>query len=137
MEHLTPLNGMRLLVVEDEAVIALMIENMLDTFGCVVVDVASTLSRGLAIACNEALPLDGAILDINLGGEHVYPVAERLRKRHVPFIFSTGYGRPGLATSFANVPTLSKPYEPEDLEEMLVSVICKPKRHGALSESHG
>ena len=127
MEHPTPLSGLRLLVVEDEAVIALMIESMLDSLGCVVVDVASTLSRGLAIACNESLPLDGAVLDINLGGEHVYPVAERLRKRHVPFIFSTGYGRPGLATSFANVPTLAKPYEAEDLGEMLMSVIRKPE----------
>ncbi len=134
MEHPTPLSGLRLLVVEDEAMIALMIENMLDTLGCVVVDVASTLSQGLAIACNPTLQLDGAILDINLGGEHVYPVAELLRKRNVPFIFSTGYGRPGLATSFAAVPTLAKPYEAEDLEEMLVAVLCKPKGDDVRSE---
>ncbi len=123
------LSGLRLLVVEDEAMIALMIEDMLDMFGCVVVDVAGTLARGLAIVSNEHLAIDGAILDINLGGEQVYPVAERLRKRGVPFIFCTGYGRAGLAPSFAQVPTLAKPYQAEDLEHMLVEVMGDKERH--------
>jgi len=123
------LSGLRLLVVEDEAMIALMIEDMLDMFGCVVVDVAGTLARGLAIASDEQLSIDGAILDINLGGEQVYPVAERLRKRGVPFIFCTGYGRAGLAPSFAHVPTLAKPYQAEDLEHMLVAVMGDARRH--------
>jgi CheY-like chemotaxis protein len=123
------LSGLRLLVVEDEAMIALMIEDMLDSFGCVVVDVAGTLAKGLALADNERLAIDGAILDINLGGEQVYPVAERLRLRGVPFIFCTGYGRAGLAPDFAHVPTLAKPYQPEDLETMLVNVMGDAKRH--------
>ena len=129
MNVTAPLNGKRLLVVEDEAMIALMIEDMLDRFGCVVVDVASTLLQGLAIAANEKVPLDGAILDINLGGEQVYPVAERLRQRGVPFIFSTGYGRAGLLERFAQTPTLAKPYQPEDLEDMLISVLLHAKAH--------
>ena len=124
MGQTLPLQGRRLLVVEDEAMIALEIVNMLSALGCVVVDVASSLHRGLAIACNPAVQLDAAVLDINLGGEQVYPVAERLRTRGVPFMFSTGYGQNGRAPSFANVPTLNKPYEPEDLEEMLVSMLA-------------
>jgi CheY-like chemotaxis protein len=123
------LAGLRLLVVEDEAMIALMIEDMLGAFGCVVVDVAGTLARGLAIVCNENVAIDGAILDINLGGEQVYPVAERLRLRGVPFIFCTGYGRAGLAPRFAQVPTLAKPYQAEDLEQMLVTVMGGGRRN--------
>lgn len=123
------LNGLRLLVVEDETMIAMMLEDMLDTLGCVVVDVAGTLSRGLDLADNEALSLDGAILDVNLGGEKVYPVAERLAARGVPFIFCTGYGLTGLEASFAHVPTLAKPYLREDLEDILVSALVEPRRH--------
>ena len=117
------LNGLRLLVVEDEAMIALMLEDMLDTFGCTVVDVAGTLARGLALATDAALPLDGAILDVNLGGEMVYPVAESLAERGVPFIFCTGYGRLDPKTHFADVPILAKPYQQEELKSMLVSAL--------------
>jgi CheY-like chemotaxis protein len=129
MNQAASLNGLRLLVVEDESMIALMLEDMLDGFGCVVVDVAGTLSRGLTLAANESLFLDGAVLDINLGGEKVYPVAERLAARGVPFIFCTGYGVDGLPARFASVPTLTKPYQAEDLEGMLVSVLVNAQRH--------
>ncbi len=124
MTHPTvSLAGLRLLVVEDEAMIALMLEDMLGDFGCVVVDVAGTLSRGLALAADEALSLDGAVLDVNLGGEKVYPIAQRLTARGVPFIFCTGYGASGLPADFAHVPTLLKPYQPEDLKGMLTSTL--------------
>ena len=116
MNQVASLSGLRLLVVEDEAMIAMMLEDMLDTFGCVVVDVAGTLSKGLDLAGNLSLSLDGAILDVNLGGETVYPVAERLAARGVPFIFCTGYGLAGLAANFSHVPTLAKPYMREELE---------------------
>ena len=122
------LNGLRLLVVEDETMIALMLEDMLDTFGCTVVDVAGTLARGLAMATDAALCLDGAILDVNLGGEMVYPVAETLVERGVPFIFCTGYGRLNAETDFAHVPVLAKPYQQEELKSMLVSVLVDGRR---------
>jgi CheY-like chemotaxis protein len=124
------LKGRRLLVVEDEAMIALTIQDMLETLGCVVVGVASNLHRGLAMACNEQLQLDAAVLDINLSGEQVYPVAERLKARGIPFIFSTGYGRESRAPSFATTPTLNKPYEPEDLEETLVNLLARSQAAG-------
>jgi DNA-binding LytR/AlgR family response regulator len=103
------------------------IEQMLDSMGCIVVGVASNLHRGLAFACNEAVAIDGAVLDINLSGEHVYPVAERLKTRGVPFVFSTGYSQASRAPSFAHVPTLNKPYEAEELEDLLVSVLIRPQ----------
>jgi len=118
-----------LLVVEDEAMIAMMLEDMLDTFGCVVVEVAGTLSKGLDLAANNTLDLDGAILDVNLGGEPVYPVAEQLAARGVPFIFCTGYGIKGLASKFAHVPTLAKPYMREELQDLLVTVMVAGRAH--------
>jgi CheY-like chemotaxis protein len=122
MASAAALNGLRLLVVEDETLVAMMLEVMLDTFGCVVTGVAGTLARGLAFAGNETVSLDGAILDVNLGGEQVYPVAEKLAERGVPFIFCTGYGTAGLMSEFAHVPTLAKPYQAEDLQGLLLKV---------------
>ncbi|HEX3407625.1 MAG TPA: response regulator [Caulobacteraceae bacterium] len=117
MSDATPLTGLRLLVVEDEMLVALALEEMLGDFGCVVVDVAGTLDRGLELA--EALTLDGAILDINLGGEKVFPVAERLAERGVPFVFCTAYGTAALPPSFAKTPTLAKPYDENRLRSLL------------------
>jgi CheY-like chemotaxis protein len=119
MTQADPLNGLRILVVEDEALVAMALEDMLDELGCVVVDVAGTVSRGVAIAGDAGLPLDVAILDVNLGGEKVYPVAERLTERGVPFVFCTGYGLSGISPSFAHVPTIAKPYSQRQLYDLL------------------
>jgi len=129
MKNSPVLNGLRLLVVEDEAMIAMMLEDMLGGLGCVVVDVAGTVSKGLDLAGNLSLRFDGAILDVNLAGEQVYPVAERLAARGVPFIFCTGYGRTGLAENFAHVPTLAKPYMREELELILMKALVEPRAH--------
>ncbi len=117
------LSGKRLLVVEDEAFVALMLEALLEGFGCDVVGVAGTLSRGLEYAGDETLEIDGAVLDINLGGEKVFPVAERLVARGVPFIFCTGYGAEGVPGAFAGVPTVAKPYLEETLKTTLAARI--------------
>jgi CheY-like chemotaxis protein len=124
------LSGLRLLVVEDEAMVAMMIEDMLADLGCVVVEVAGTLTQGLAVAKDPAIELDGAILDVNLGGDKVYPVAEALAARGVPFIFSTGYGVAGIEKSFAHVATLAKPYGPRVLEQRLVSAFGRERPAG-------
>jgi CheY-like chemotaxis protein len=118
-----PLTGVRLLLVEDEAMVAMMIEEMLTELGCVVVEVAGTLARGLSLAQSGAETLDVAVLDINLGGDKVYPVAEMLAAGGVPFVFSTGYGLAGIAPAFACIPALAKPFRPEALEAALMAAL--------------
>ena len=115
--------GLKILLVEDEAMVAMMIEDMLAELGCTVVGVAGTLSQGVALAGDESLEIDGALLDVNLGGEKVFPVAERLAARGVPFIFSTGYGIAGIAEAFARTPTLAKPYGRDALGDMLATIM--------------
>jgi CheY-like chemotaxis protein len=119
----SPLTGLRLLLVEDETLVAMMVEDMLADLGCVVVDVAGTLSRGLALVADAGLALDGAILDVNLGGDKVYPVAEALVARGIPFIFATGYGIGGIAEGFSHIPALAKPYESRALEQTLTTAL--------------
>lgn len=116
---ISALSGLRLLLVEDELLVAMMVEDMLIDLGCVVVDVAGTLSQGLALVADTALALEGAVLDVNLGGENVYPIAEVLAARGIPFIFATGYGIAGIAAAFSHVPALAKPYSPPALERLL------------------
>ena len=116
------LAGMRLLLVEDEALVSMMIEDFLTDMGCVVVSTAASVSDGLAVIANKASALDAAMLDVNLGGEKVYPVADKLAQDGVPFFFSTGYSTAGIPTTYAHIPMLAKPFAPEALEAMLVSL---------------
>jgi CheY-like chemotaxis protein len=113
------LQGLRLLVVEDEAMIAMLIEDLLTDLGCVVVGIAGTVAKGVAMARSKDLALDGAILDVNLGGEKVFPVAEALAARGVPFIFLTGYGA-GFAGAYVDRPIVAKPFYRHTLEHALV-----------------
>ncbi|HEX5378869.1 MAG TPA: response regulator [Phenylobacterium sp.] len=119
----SPLFGMRLLLVEDEAMVAMMLEAMLTDLGCVVVDVAGTVSRGLSLVETAHGDLDAAVLDVNLGGEKVYPVAERLAADGVPFVFSTGYGVGGIAPGFDRIPALAKPFGAKALENALLAAL--------------
>ena len=122
------LEGRRLLLVEDEAMVAMMIEDQLEVFGCVVAGVAVNVSQGLRLAGDATLSLDGAILDVNLDGEEVYPVAGRLAELGVPFIFLTGYGRSGIAEGFQDVPTLAKPFAMEALEAILAETLANSRK---------
>jgi CheY-like chemotaxis protein len=117
------LQGVRLLLVEDEAMVAIMLEEMLAGLGCEVVGVAGSVAQGLDATEDADQRLDAAILDVNLGGEKVYPVADRLAAKGVPFMFSTGYGLAGIAPDYARIPALAKPYGPEALEQALLSVL--------------
>ncbi|MFU0507636.1 response regulator [Pseudaminobacter sp. NGMCC 1.201702] len=109
------LAGMRALVVEDEGVVALLSEGMLEDLGCEVgVSVAS-----LAKALTADDRFDFAVLDVNLDGQLVFPVAEILRKREVPFVFSTGYGRIGVPETFKDCQVLNKPFTLEEMERKL------------------
>lgn len=113
MEHRKRLSGMRVLVVEDEPLIALALEDVLEDLGCEVVGPAHTLDE--AAGLGRAAPLDGAILDVNLGRDKVFPVADILSKRSIPFVFTTGYGDAGLRPCDRGRPVLQKPYKAEHL----------------------
>lgn len=86
---MTVFSGISVLLVEDESAIAMLIEEMLEDLGCTVVASVAQLAKALQIA--KVLEVDLAILDVNLAGERVFPVAQVLRERHIPFLFSTGY----------------------------------------------
>ena len=112
------LNGLRILVVEDEAAISLLLEDMLLDFGCEVVGPAARLASALDMAQRETLDL--AILDVNVAGEPVYPVVEALEAKKVPFVFSTGYGSAGIRDLYRDRPVLQKPFAQHDLRQKLV-----------------
>jgi CheY-like chemotaxis protein len=109
--------GRRVLLVEDEVMIAMLIEDMLEELGHELVTVASRLEEAVAAARNEDFDL--AILDLNLGGVLTYPAADVLAERGVPFIFATGYGSGGLKEAYSVWPTLQKPFNTEVLGQAI------------------
>ena len=115
------LNGLRVLVVEDEAAISMLLEDMLLDFGCEVVGPAARLQTALDMVHGEVF--DVAILDVNLAGDPIFPVAEAIAARGVPFLFSTGYGSGGLENPFRDRPVVQKPYTLAELKRMLVQAV--------------
>jgi CheY-like chemotaxis protein len=102
------LKGLRVLVVEDEALVALQLEDMLSDLGCAVIGPAARVHQALDLLNGQRV--DAAVLDLNVAGELVYPVAEALTRRGVPFIFATGYGASGLTEPYRSRPVLQKPF---------------------------
>ncbi len=111
----------RVLLVEDEAFIAMVVECYLEELGCDVVATASRLEDGLQKAAD--LQIDVALLDVNLAGKLSYPIAEMLNSRSIPFIFSTGYGFSALPKTFSGTPVLPKPFEKATLALALTAVL--------------
>ncbi|MDP1736838.1 MAG: response regulator [Caulobacter sp.] len=111
------LNGLRVLIVEDEMLVSMLLEDMLGDFGCCVVGPASTLREALPLA--QTADLDAAVLDVNLGGDPIFPVADALKARGVPFVFASGYGESSLAEAHRGAPVLQKPFRQADLERAL------------------
>jgi CheY-like chemotaxis protein len=100
---------LNILVVEDEAMIAMFLEDMLIDLDCRVAGPVGAVAP--AIALIESGPsLDGALLDVNLRGEHSYPVADVLLRLDVPFVFVTGYGALGIDPGYRAIPALAKPF---------------------------
>lgn len=114
------LTGKRVLVIEDEALIADMVEDMLTELGAIVVGPAGTVAKGLSLAENETI--DAAVLDVNLRSERIDPIADKLRTRNIPFVFATGYGA-SLAAHAAGVPIIEKPYTAENLAKALSQIV--------------
>lgn len=102
------LEGRRVLLVEDESLVAMLGEDMLLELGCMV-DVAMRLDQGLALA--RTGDFDLAVLDVNLGKSCSYPIADLLTERGIPFIFATGYGSAGIEPPYRGIPVLQKPYQ--------------------------
>lgn len=110
----------RILIVEDEMLLAMNLEDMLAEMGHTVVALATRLSQALDLASSSEIDL--AILDLNLSGSLSFPVADVLRRRGIPFMFASGYGRNGLADGYRDEVVLTKPYGTHDLENALKSI---------------
>ena len=104
------LAGLRVLVVEDEFLIADDLQQELEAAGAEVVGPAATVEAALRLAA-EAGRLDGAILDVNLCGARVYPVADLLRERNVPFVLATGYDPRAIPDRYRDAPRSEKPID--------------------------
>ncbi len=111
------MGGRRILVVEDEMMIAMLLEDMLADLGHTVIGVAGRLDSALDMA--RKTDVDIAILDVNLSGEPSFHVAQVLVERGLPFMFATGYGVLGLEAPFQDTLTLKKPFELNDLSRAL------------------
>ena len=120
-EERPSLSGLRLLVVEDELLVSMLVEEILAGLGAKVAGPYVRLADALTAA--KAERFDGAVLDINLAGEHADPLADLLMAKGIPFLFITGYQRESLDRRYANVPVLQKPIDAGALEGVLLSLI--------------
>jgi CheY-like chemotaxis protein len=119
------LSNRKVLVVEDEMMIAMLIEDMLDEFGCELVGPATNIPRALELIGKESIEI--AVLDLNLDGQDTYAIADALQQKNVPFIFATGYGSTGLRKEYGNRPILQKPFQQKDLEIALAEALSGSK----------
>lgn len=125
------LDEIRVLVVEDELMIALALKRALADAGCAVIGPVPRIAR--ALECATEVPLDAALLDINVGGERVFPVAELLQARAVPFAFLSGYQESVLPERFRACPMLAKPCSAQDV----IAVLRRILRIGGRLEVEG
>jgi two-component SAPR family response regulator len=118
------LAGIRVLVVEDDFLVSLLFDDILTSAGYTVLGPVPRLADALATAAKEGC--DAAVLDVNLAGEWVYPVAAVLSGRNVPFIFVTGYGDGAIPPEYAGRPRLAKPFTADQLSRALAKVVERP-----------
>jgi CheY-like chemotaxis protein len=117
MTDASTLNGLRVLVVEDEMMVSMLIEDMLTDLGCTVIGPAARLDEAMDLASKGGI--DCAVLDVNLGGQPIFPLADYLRAKGAPFAFATGYGDAGLRDVDKGSPVLQKPFREGDLARVL------------------
>ena len=118
------LSGRRVLVVEDEMLVLMMIEDMLADLGCKSVASAAAVDKALALI--RAQVFDVALLDVNLNGSDSHPVAEALSARGVPFVYSTGNTGQSLRDGYSDRPVLKKPFKYEELAAILTRLKLAP-----------
>ncbi|RLP22135.1 response regulator [Mesorhizobium sp. YM1C-6-2] len=110
----------RVLIVEDDVLLAMHLEDLLIALGHEVVGQATRIDMAMELA--RECDIDFAVLDINVAGTKSFPVADVLRQRGIPFAFATGYGAEGVMDGYRNYPALQKPYAQEDLERTIAQV---------------
>lgn len=118
------LGGRRIFLVEDEALVLMLLEDILTDLGCTIVGPAERLADALAIATDPAVTIDAAVLDVNIRGEAVFPLAEALAARGVPFAFATGYGAAGLPDHWRDRPVLPKPFDQVDVARVIARALA-------------
>lgn len=117
---MNPLAGLRVLLVEDEMLVGMLLEDLLQGFGCIVIGPVTSLEAANTQARDAEV--DAALLDVNLAGVDAFPVAETLDRRGVPFAFVTGYRSPHTGEPFAGHPRLQKPVDKAALEQVMLSL---------------
>lgn len=116
--------GLRVLLVEDEPLVAMLFETLLSDAGCEVIGPAARIATAGALL--EQHGADAAILDINVSGEPVYPLASVLDARRIPFLFVTGYTEADVAPDFRDRPVLRKPFRRHQLMQALADIRSPP-----------
>ena len=116
--------GRKILVVEDEMLVVLLIEQTLDDLGAEIVGPAANLNAALELA--DRACIDAAVLDINIGHANSYAVADILAERGIPFVFCSGYSKWALEERHRARPRLSKPYSSKELEDRLLQLLGPP-----------
>ena len=124
--EIASLRDLRILVVEDEMMVAMLMEDLLELFGCKLVGPAASIAKALLLISTEAI--DGAMLDVNLAGHSIYPVADELARRGIPFIFVTGYGNQELEGDYNDRPRLPKPFRRLDLQHIMTTTFATARR---------
>ena len=114
------LAGRRILLLEDEMMVAMLVQDMLEDAGSILTP-ANTIPKALALVETERF--DAAILDVNLAGKQSYPVADALAARGIPFVFSTGYSHAGLDPAYRDIGVLAKPYRSETLLDVMTALL--------------
>jgi len=117
------MKGRRVLVIEDDSLVAMFVQTMLTDLGCQVLGPIYDLGVALDFVATKT-PIDVAVLDLDLDGEPAYPVIDALRARGVPIIFCSGYGEVGLRASDKGVPVLRKPYRASELPRVLAEALA-------------
>ena len=114
---------MRILVVEDEYLIRMLLEDMLGDLGYEVAAAVGTIAEAKELAATGGF--DAAVLDVNLDGEEIFPVADILAGRGLPFLFVTGYGEASLPQAYRGRPALQKPFQAERLKATLAGMLAE------------
>jgi CheY-like chemotaxis protein len=120
------LSGKRVLVIEDETLVAMLVEDLLDELGCTVAATFSRVSQAQDFLA-KSTDFDAAILDVNIAGEDVYSIATALSTKDIPFVFVTGYGPAGVKEEWRERGVVQKPIQQSELAQLLEAALAKRK----------